>query len=104
MSQMPESKMVMKLNPDGVVFYTKIEPEPEPEKKVMKLGPIEELAPVVGTERPVIPWLNKAKHGSVIPAKRRSVKQMMFDQFVQFIAHVLCPGKKNNTIYPHNNP
>ena len=101
MSQMPESKMVMKLNPDGVVFYTKIEPEPE--KKVMKLGPIEELAPVVGTERPVIPWLNKAKHGSVIPAKRRSVKQMMFDQFVQFIAHVLCPGKKNNTIYPHNN-
>ena len=99
MSKMPEPKM-MKLNPSGVVVCSKIEPE----KMVVKLSSIEELAPV-GTE-PVgpVPWFNKAKHVSVIPAKRRSVKQMMFDQFVQFIAHVLCTRKKTNTIYPHNNP
>ena len=85
MSKMPAPKM-MKLNPGGVVVYTKIEPE--------KM--------VVRTEQ--VPWFNKAKHGSLIPAKRRSVKQMMFDQFVQFIAHVLYTRKKTNTIYPHNNP
>uniref|UniRef100_A0A2N9HG44 Uncharacterized protein n=1 Tax=Fagus sylvatica TaxID=28930 RepID=A0A2N9HG44_FAGSY len=84
MSQMPEPKMVMKLNPGGVVVYTKIEPE--------KM--------VVRTEQ--VPWFNKAKHESVIPTKRRTVKRMMFNQFVQFIAHVLCSRNKTNTIYPHN--
>ncbi len=93
MSQMPEPKMVMKLNPSGVVVYTKIEPE----KKMVKLSPSQELAPVI--------WFNKAKHGSVIPAKRRSVKRMMFDQFVQSIAHLFCSHNKANspfnmTIYP----
>ncbi len=77
-----------KQNPAGaavvVVYYTKMEPE----NKVVKLSPNEELPSRV--------W-PKPKHGSVIPAKRRSVKRMMFDQIVQFIAHVLCPRNKANS-------
>jgi hypothetical protein len=75
-----------KQNPAGaavvvVVYYTKMETE----KKVVKLSPNEELPSRVWPE---------PKHGSVIPAKRRSVKRMMFDQIVQFIAYVLCPKTK----------
>ncbi|GMY36363.1 hypothetical protein FCV25MIE_31605 [Fagus crenata] len=81
-------KTMRKQNPASaamvvVVYYTKMEPE----NKVVKLSPIEELPRQVWAE---------PKQGSVFPAKRRLVKRMMFDQFVQFIAHVLCPRNKAN--------
>lgn len=80
------------------------------ESVVMKLSPTsEELASVQFSFS-----FNKTKHASVIPGKRRSVKRMMFDDFVQFIAHVVrprneangSPFKKTKTktvrVYPHN--
>ena len=76
-----------------------------PVESVVKLSPSEEPASVQFR-------FNKPKHASVFPAKRRSVKRMMFDDFVQFIANALCPRnepncisfKKTNTktVYPHN--
>ena len=97
--------MMRKQNPgDQSVVFTKMD---EPEKvKVVKLSPSEELASSQFR-------FNKPKHAvaSVIPAKRRSVKWMMFDDFVQFIANALCPRNEPNgssfkktktkTVYPH---
>lgn len=92
--------MMRKQNPgDQSVGYTKID-EPE---KVVKLSPSEELASVQFR-------INKPEHTSVIPAKRRSVKRMMFDDFLQFIANALCHRNEPNrssfkntrTVYPHN--
>ena len=97
--------MMRKQNPgDQSVLYTKMD---EPEKvKVVKLSPSEEHASFQFR-------FNKPKHAiaSVIPAKRRSVKRMMFDDFVQFIANALCPRNEPNgssfkktstkTVYPH---
>jgi hypothetical protein len=59
-----------------------------------KLNPSEELALIEA--EPVQFRFNKPKHGSVIPAKRRSVKRMMFDQFVQSVAHLFSPRNKTN--------
>lgn len=92
--------MMRKQNPgDQSVGYTKID-EPE---KVVKLSPSEELASVQFR-------INKPEHTSVIPANRRSVKRMMFDDFLQFIANALCHRNEPNrssfkntrTVYPHN--
>ena len=93
-----------KQNPGESAVYTKTKIELE---KVVKLSSSsEELT------APLQFRLNKLKHASVIPAKRRTVKRMMFDDFVQFIAQVLSPRNKPNsssfkkietkTIYPHN--
>ena len=80
------------------------------ESVVMKLSPTsEELASVQFSFS-----FNKPKHASVIPGKRRSVKRMIFDDFVQFIAHVVRPRNEANgssfkktksktvRVYPHN--
>ena len=84
------AKTMRKQNPDGVVVvYTKIEP-------AEKVNSSEELAPV-RAEVPVQFRFNKPKHESVIPAKRRSVKRMMFDEFVQSIVHLFRPRNKANT-------
>ncbi|KAK4602561.1 hypothetical protein RGQ29_011553 [Quercus rubra] len=60
-----------------------------PVESVVKLSPSEEPASVQF-------MFNKPKHASVFPAKRRSVKRMMFDDFVQFIANALCPRNEPN--------
>ena len=104
-----EVRMMRKQKPGEPVAYTitmtktktKIELE-----KVVKLSSSEELSSLQFCR------FNELKHASVIPAKRRTVKRMMFDDFVQFIAHVLSPRNKPNsssfkkietkTIYPHN--
>ena len=39
---------------------------------------------------------HKTKNGSVLPAKRRSVKKMIWDIFVEFIAD----KNKNNSVHP----
>jgi hypothetical protein len=100
MSIMPEPEVVMKLNAAGVgvVVSTKVEPE-----KVVKISTEPRFKP---------------KIGSVIPAKRRSVKRMMYDSVAQAIAHVFRPRpppsssadpqysdscfKKSKRIYPHH--
>ena len=82
------------------------------ESVVMKLSPTsEELASV---QFSFSFSFNKTKHASVIPGKRRSVKRMIFDDFVQFIAHVVRPRNEANgssfkktksktvRVYPHN--
>uniref|UniRef100_A0A2N9H7Z1 Uncharacterized protein n=1 Tax=Fagus sylvatica TaxID=28930 RepID=A0A2N9H7Z1_FAGSY len=58
---------------------------------VVKLSPNEELPSGVR------PRFNKPKHGGVIPAKRRSVKRMMFNQFVQSIAHLFRARSQANS-------
>ncbi|KAE8100512.1 hypothetical protein FH972_018407 [Carpinus fangiana] len=68
--------MAMKLNADVQGLWDGAEVP----KKVAKLNPDEEPA---GSKTQ--PWF-KPKHGSVIPAKRRSVKRMMFDWLVQSIS------------------
>ena len=80
MSGMLEQDVVLKLNPGVALVCTKVEPE-----KVTKSCLSEPLARF-RTE----PWF-KPKIGSIIPAKRRSMKRMMFDQMACSIAHVFCP-------------
>ncbi|KAB1202396.1 hypothetical protein CJ030_MR8G020193 [Morella rubra] len=79
MGKMREPEIVTKLNPGGEVVCAKVEPE----RKAVSLSPGHELVRL-RTES----WF-KPKRGSVIPAKRKSVKRM-FDLIVQSIAHVLC--------------
>ena len=102
---MQEAEMFMKLNPSGGVICTNMEP-----KKVMKSSPSEEQVTVT---EPI--WLNKQKPGSVIPAKRRSVKGMVFKYVADSVENVFgapclpsksnkaksCSSKKGKTIYPH---
>ncbi|XP_059455776.1 uncharacterized protein LOC132185968 [Corylus avellana] len=68
--------MAVKLNPDGKGVWDDVE-KPE---KVAKLNPDEE--PAGSKTQPRF----KPKVGSVIPAKRRLVKRMMFDWFVRSIS------------------
>ena len=70
--------MFMKLNPSGGVICTNMEP-----KKVVKSSPSEEQVTVT---EPI--WLNKQKPGSVIPAKRRSVKGMVFKYVAESVENV----------------
>ncbi|KAG2665861.1 hypothetical protein I3760_15G028300 [Carya illinoinensis] len=55
----------------------------EQDHKVVMPKPDED--PVGPKTAPVPPWF-KPKGGSVFPAKRRSVKRMMLDSFIQFLA------------------
>lgn len=124
MGGMAESKMLKKyLNPDvGKVmkvspceeethrFYTelwmvkklissggrdqavcnKVEPEL---KLVLNFSPSEErLPPMFRREEPLF----KRKIGSLIPAKRRLVKRMMFDYIVNIITHVFCARRQSS--------
>nr|POF10193.1 hypothetical protein CFP56_14133 [Quercus suber] len=110
MSKMQQAEMFMKLNPSGGVICTNMEP-----KKVVKSSPSEEQVTVT---EPI--WLNKQKPGSVIPAKRRSVKGMVFKYVAESVENVFgapclpsspealksnkdksCSFKKGITIYPH---
>uniref|UniRef100_A0A2N9GA16 Uncharacterized protein n=1 Tax=Fagus sylvatica TaxID=28930 RepID=A0A2N9GA16_FAGSY len=75
-----EMVMITNLNQDGEVVCTKTETE-----KVVK----SELAA----------GFNKPKPASVIPAKRKLVKTMMFEYLANFICS--CFEKKGKAIYPH---
>jgi hypothetical protein len=71
-----EGEMAMKLNPDGQGLWDGVE-KPE---KVAKLNPDEE--PAESKTQPLF----KPKVGSVIPAKKKLVKRMMFDCLAQSIS------------------
>jgi hypothetical protein len=71
-----DGEMAMKLNPDGQGLWDGVE-KPE---KVAKLNPDEE--PAGSKTQPLF----KPKVGSVIPAKKKLVKRMMFDCLAQFIS------------------
>nr|POF11057.1 hypothetical protein CFP56_13573 [Quercus suber] len=94
-----EVRMMRKQKPGEPVPYTMTKTKTKIElEKVEKLSSSEELSSLQFCR------FNELKHASVIPAKRRTVKRMMFDDFVQFIAHVLSPRNKPSSfkIYPHN--
>jgi hypothetical protein len=90
MSRMSEPEMAVKLNPDGQVLCANMELV-----KVVKFKP---------------------KIGSVIPAKRVSVKRMMFDYLAQSIAQLVRPrrppsssaatqsGKPNSSSFKKSKP
>ena len=93
-----EVRMMRKQKPGEPVAYTMTKTKTKIElEKVVKLSSSEELSSLQFCR------FNELKHASVIPAKR-TVKRMMFDDFVQFIAHVLSPRNKPSSfkIYPHN--
>ena len=93
-----EVRMMRKQKPGEPVAYTITKTKTKIElEKVVKLSSSEELSSLQFCR------FNELKHASVIPAKR-TVKRMMFDDFVQFIAHVLSPRNKPSSfkIYPHN--
>ena len=90
--------MMRKQKPGEPVAYTMTKTKTKIElEKVVKLSSSEELSSLQFCR------FNELKHASVIPAKR-TVKRMMFDDFVQFVAHVLSPRNKPSSfkIYPHN--
>lgn len=62
-----------------------------PGESALKLSPSEEPASVQSR-------FNKPSHAIVFPAKRKSVKRLMFDDFVQFIANAFCPRNEPNCI------
>ncbi|KAB1204895.1 hypothetical protein CJ030_MR7G015271 [Morella rubra] len=74
--------MAEKLNQDGQVLRHDVMKRDE----VVKLNPDEESA-----RSKAEPWF-KPKHGSVFPAKRRSVMRMMVDRMVQSVAPVSHPA------------
>ena len=93
-----EVRMMRKQKPGEPVAYTMTKTKTKIElEKVVKLSSSEELSSLQFCR------FNELKHASVIPAKR-TVKRMMFDDFVQFIAHVLSPRNKPSSfkIYSHN--
>jgi len=72
--------MLMKLNPgDQQVGVANTRPE-----KALKPKPCQEL---IGPKAET-PF--KPKPGGLIPPKKRSVKRMMFDEFVEQISSVFC--------------
>ncbi|KAJ1387355.1 hypothetical protein SESBI_40015 [Sesbania bispinosa] len=57
---------------------------------------------MVSEETQTEAW-HKPKNGSVFPAKRRSVKQMMWDRMVESTANKTVQrttSKSNNSVYP----
>ncbi|GMY06638.1 mitogen-activated kinase kinase kinase 2 [Fagus crenata] len=74
--------VITNLNPGGKKVSVCNNKEPE---KVIK----SELAAGFGTK----PWFNKPKPGTVIPAKKKLVKTMMYE----YLANVICPRRSSSS-------